>query len=118
MLKPITLTARTLRDHPTQAHLTLWQELRARRLKGLKFRRQHVIAPYIVDFYCPAKRLIIEVLELERDFTLDKHWQAQLQREAWLESQHYRVLRFMNTDVLFSLPDVMILIAAEVDKAS
>jgi very-short-patch-repair endonuclease len=53
--------ARQMRQQPTQAEAQLWSRLRARQLDGLKFRRQHIIAGYIADFYCPAIQLAVEV---------------------------------------------------------
>ena len=50
-----------MRRHPTQAEAQLWSRLRGRQLDGLKFRRQHIIAGYIADFYCPAIHLAVEV---------------------------------------------------------
>jgi very-short-patch-repair endonuclease len=52
---------RQLRNTPTKAEAILWISLRRRDLLGYKFRRQHGIGPYIVDFYCPALKLVIEV---------------------------------------------------------
>lgn len=50
-----------MRKNPTLSELRLWEWLRRRQAGGFKFRRQHVIAGYIVDFYCPELRLVIEV---------------------------------------------------------
>ena len=53
--------ARMFRQAPTSAEATVWNALRRRFVAGLRFRRQHVIAGYVVDFYCPALRLVIEI---------------------------------------------------------
>jgi very-short-patch-repair endonuclease len=53
--------ARLMRANPTQAEAKLWSRLRYRQVHGLKFRRQHIIAGYIVDLYCPALHLAVEV---------------------------------------------------------
>ena len=53
--------ARDFRQAPTRSEATMWQALRSRRLSGLKFRRQHPVGPFILDFYCPAHRLAVEV---------------------------------------------------------
>ena len=53
--------ARLMRANPTHAEAKLWSRLRYRQVHGLKFRRQHIIAGYIVDFYCPALHLAVEV---------------------------------------------------------
>src|SRR5205823_13655903 len=53
--------ARTSRKVPTLSEAQLWHELRSRKLAGLKFRRQHPLHPFIVDFFCPEHRLVVEV---------------------------------------------------------
>ena len=53
--------ARRLRRERTDAERTLWQRLRGKQLGGLKFRRQHVVGPWILDFYCPECRLAVEL---------------------------------------------------------
>ena len=53
--------AQQMRRQPTRAEAQLWSRLRGRQLDGLKFRRQHIIAGYIADFYCPAIQLVVEV---------------------------------------------------------
>ncbi len=53
--------ARELRQRATEAEQMLWERVRNRRLGGLKFRRQHPLGPYIVDFYCAEHRLVVEV---------------------------------------------------------
>src|SRR5271163_1945670 len=53
--------ARMFRQAPTSAEALLWEGLRRRFVAGLRFRRQHIIAGYVVDFYCPSLRLAIEV---------------------------------------------------------
>ena len=58
---PMVELARELRRRPTPAEELLWAGLRKRQAKGLKFRRQHPIGPYIVDFYCAALRLVVEI---------------------------------------------------------
>jgi len=55
------LAAHGLRRNPTPAEKTLWQALRNRQLAGLKFRRQHPLGPFILDFCCPARMLVVEV---------------------------------------------------------
>ena len=88
--------AREFRKNPTLAEQTLWQYLKARKLAGLKFRRQHAVGPFIVDFYCHALQLVIEV-----DGEVHKQQQEyDEQREIWLREQGLRVLRFSNEEVL------------------
>jgi very-short-patch-repair endonuclease len=98
---------RRLRQEQTPAEGLLWQNLRARRLVGAKFRRQHPIGDYIVDFCCLAHRLIVEVdggqhaEELEKDAA----------RTRRLEANGYKVIRFWNHDVLTNLNGVLTMIA-------
>jgi very-short-patch-repair endonuclease len=85
-----------MRKEPTDSERKLWYAVRAGRLDGWKFRRQVPIGRYIVDFACPAARLIVE---------LDGGQHAEQQdydavRTAFLEGQGYRVMRFENSDML------------------
>jgi very-short-patch-repair endonuclease len=109
-MNDLTQNARALRQNMTDAERRLWRELRRDSL-GVKFRRQIPIGSYIVDFACLQRRLIIEVdggqhLESPED----------LQRDAWLRNQGYRVLRFWNHDVLRNLEGVLAVIAAALPK--
>ena len=88
--------ARKLRRDSTDAELKLWHFLRNRNLAGHKFRRQHPLAPYVVDFVCIESKLIVEIdggHHLEQISRDEK-------RTAFLESKGYRVIRFWNDDVL------------------
>ena len=86
--------ARALRKAPTPAERAMWRILRNDQF-GVRFRRQHRIGPYIVDFLCPAHRLIVEVDGGQHNGAVYDDG-----RDAWLARQGYRVLRFWNTDVL------------------
>ena len=86
--------ARVLRKNPTDAERRLWRHLRRKGLNGLRFRRQAPIGPYIVDFYCEARSLVIEVDGGQHGASADAA------RDAWLVSHGYRVLRFWNNDLL------------------
>ena len=70
----------------------LWAHLRGRKVEGWKFRRQHPIGEYIVDFACPAARLVVEVDGYSHGFEAQLNYDESRQR--WLESQGYKVLRF------------------------
>ena len=85
--------ARRLRLEPTFNERALWKLLRDRRLDGLKFRRQVAIGPYIVDFVCFAKRLVVEADGPMHDAAADAA------RDAWLKTQRFEVLRFENADI-------------------
>ncbi len=88
--------ARNLRKSLTDAERVLWFNLRDRRLGGWKFRRQYVIGPFIVDFVCVEKKLIIEV---DGGQHAEKIVQDH-QRTEYLGKNGYRVMRFWNTEVL------------------
>jgi len=95
--------AKALRSNQTEVEKRLWYHLRAHRFMGLKFRRQKPMGRYIVDFVCVERRLIIE---------LDGGQHAEQvrydqQRDAWLCSQGYTVLRFWNNDVMQQLEGVL-----------
>ncbi|MEM1044417.1 MAG: endonuclease domain-containing protein [Bacteroidota bacterium] len=95
---------KSLRKRSTPAERRLWQILRARRLQGVKFRRQHGIGRYVVDFYCPAARLAVEVDGAVHDDPLRA--EADRQRQAEIEALGIRVVRFSNDDVL-RMPDLV-----------
>jgi very-short-patch-repair endonuclease len=83
-----------MRSQPTPAEHRLWQILRAKRLAGYKFKRQLPIDCYIVDFACPQQRLIVEADGGQHNgSTRDET------RDAYLQAQGFRVLRFWNNDI-------------------
>jgi very-short-patch-repair endonuclease len=86
--------SRALRNTATDAEKHLWQFLRAEQIRGHKFRRQAAIGAYIVDFACFPRKLVIELdgpQHLEPSAT-----QQDADRDAWLTTQGYRILRFRN----------------------
>ncbi len=88
--------ARDNRHRQTPAEARLWQLLRNHNLDGFKFRRQHPIGRYIVDFYSHEARLVVELDGRSHDAQM-VYDEA---RTAWLEAQGYRVLRFSNQVVM------------------
>ncbi len=88
--------ARALRRAETRAERLLWSRLRHRRLGGYKFRRQHSLGRYVVDFLCSERRLAVEVDggQHAADVARDRL------RTHWLEAQGLRVVRFWNNEVL------------------
>jgi very-short-patch-repair endonuclease len=86
---------RELRKNSTDAEKHLWHFLRAKRLKGYKFRRQHLLHPFVVDFVCLAKKLIVELDGGQH--ANQGHYDEK--RTSILQSQGYTVLRFWNDDV-------------------
>ncbi|MFC4765070.1 endonuclease domain-containing protein [Dyella koreensis] len=95
--------ARTLRRAQTDAEQALWYRLRGRHLLGWKFRRQHEIGSYIVDFVCADAALIVEL-----DGGQHADQVAYDERRSFeLQTMGYRVLRFWNNDVLTNLESVL-----------
>ncbi|MEA1943057.1 MAG: endonuclease domain-containing protein [Pseudomonadota bacterium] len=97
--------ARTLRKSMTRAELWLWQHLRARQLCGLKFRRQHPVGPYIVDFACLQCRLVVEVDGATH--STDAEQPHDRRRTVYLEDAGWRVLRFWNTDLYDNIDETL-----------
>ncbi|MGU3664774.1 endonuclease domain-containing protein [Methylobacterium sp. A49B] len=93
--------AREQRQSYTRAEDAVWQQVRGGRFRGLKFRRQVPIPPYIADFLCASARLIVE-LDGEPHET-EARRQRDAKRDAWLKSQGFAVLRFPNELVLSNL---------------
>ena len=96
--------ASELRKTMTEAEQRLWQELKNRKLNGLKFRRQHPIHYYIADFYCHEKRLIVELDGGVHDEVSVKEHDDN--RSAELDRRGIRVLRFTNEKVIQSIDTV------------
>ncbi len=100
--------AKNLRGRSTDAERLLWSHIRAKRLEGLKFRRQHPIGNYIVDFACLEKKLVIE-LDGGQHAEPDKE-QYDRERDAWLEKQGYRTLRFWDNEVFLNSKGILTVI--------
>jgi very-short-patch-repair endonuclease len=92
------VAARRLRRSMTKAECALWVELRRLPLKGTHFRRQAPFGPFIADFLCHRARLIVEVDGGSHDSLERSSHDAE--RQQWIESRGYRVLRFTNAEVL------------------
>ena len=99
-LKPL---ARQKRCEPTPAEALLWQKLRHKQVLGFKFRRQHVIDRFIVDFYCGEAGLVVEVDGEIHDYTP----QEDAIRQEFLESLGLRVVRFRNEEVFGDMEGVL-----------
>jgi very-short-patch-repair endonuclease len=95
--------ARKLRKNLTDVENKLWSQLRGRQLSGVKFRRQHPIGPFIVDFCCVERGLVVELdgsQHAERSATDER-------RTRLIERFGYRVLRFWDNEVLSNLYGVL-----------
>ncbi len=97
--------AKKMRNQPTEAESLLWNVLNGKQLEGYKFRRQHIISEYIIDFICLRENLIIEVDGLIHQLPENKA--NDKERTKWLESEGYRVIRFTNKDILTNLDFVL-----------
>jgi very-short-patch-repair endonuclease len=94
--------ARELRKNLTDAERLLWHHLRLRQINGDRFRRQRPVGPYILDFVCLEKKLVIEVdggqHSEEKDYDM--------RRDEWLQNRGFKVLRFWNHEVLTEIDAV------------
>lgn len=101
--------ARQMRREPTYPETLLWRRLRANQLCGLHFRRQHPIGPYIVDYYCGAAKLAVE-LDGESHEGRETYDQT---RAKFLQAAGVRVVRFSDDDVIRNPEGVLHVIACE-----
>ena len=92
-----------LRNRMTPAKQALWEALRGSRLKGLRFRRQHLVGKFVLDFYCSRYKLVVELDGGVHDARVEQD----AARTAYLGTYGYRVIRFRNEDVLSDLPAVL-----------
>ena len=106
--------ARSLRSGMTDAEKLLWQHLRNRQLQGCKFRRQHPVGPYIVDFICLDKMLVIELDGGQHAMTID----YDKKRTRYLEANGYTVMRFWNNEILQHQDSVLTLVLNEITSTS
>jgi very-short-patch-repair endonuclease len=102
---PIVVAARDLRQKETEAEDILWESLRGKRLNGVKFRRQHPIGRFVLDFFCVQYQLAIELDGAIHD--LPEQAANDAERTAFLEEQGIQVLRFRNEDIFDNLPQVL-----------
>ncbi len=111
-----TSRSRGLRQDQTKAEDTLWKHLADKQLAGVKFHRQQSIGRYRVDFMSFERNLVVEVEGLQDDKTPTKDNDER--RTAWLEARGYKVLKFLNNEVLDDTSGVLekILDAAQDDR--
>jgi very-short-patch-repair endonuclease len=108
------MAAQKLRQAMTPAEQILWDALRERKLNGLRFRAQHPIGQFILDFYCPSCRLVVELDGEVHDRQADQD----TARTAQLEAHGCRVVRFANQEIFDNLPAVLTMILAAAQSAS
>jgi very-short-patch-repair endonuclease len=106
------VVARSFRKQPTPTESLLWRFLRGGKIEGVRFRRQQPIGPFVVDFYCPELKLIVEVdggiheSQRERD----------TERQELLEACGYEVLRFPASAIETDLRAVLISLRLHIDS--
>ncbi|MFA6255689.1 MAG: DUF559 domain-containing protein [Candidatus Absconditabacterales bacterium] len=97
--------AQNLRKNQTKAESFLWELLRRKQLNNLKFRRQHPIGDYIADFYCPEKKLVIELDgSIHNNKEQKEHDQL---RDAIMQQHNITVIRFTNNDVFEKIENIL-----------
>jgi len=97
--------AKKLRANTTPHERILWRALKELPMDGSHFRRQAPIGPYVVDFFCPAKRLIVELDGGHHNE--DETAERDRPRQQWLENEGYRVIRFWNSEIASDLTAVL-----------
>ncbi|AFZ48398.1 protein of unknown function DUF559 [Cyanobacterium stanieri PCC 7202] len=103
--------AKRLRHQLTPAEKALWERLRNKQVHGLKFRCQHPVGDFILDFYCPSIKLVIEI---DGSYHDDRQEYDQCRTEK-LAEHGYRVIRFKNEEVLNNIDKVIIQISRYCD---
>jgi very-short-patch-repair endonuclease len=97
--------AEKLRANTTPHERAIWRALKELPVDGTHFRRQAPIGPYVVDFFCPAKHLIIELDGGHHND--DETAKRDRERQLWLEHEGYRVVRFWNSEITGDLTAVL-----------
>ncbi|MGH8175706.1 MAG: endonuclease domain-containing protein [Steroidobacter sp.] len=108
------IRANELRRNQTDAEKLLWYRLRDRRLNGYKFRRQLPIGPYVADFVCMSARLVVELDGGQHA----EHANYDRERERYIRSERFEILRFWNNDVMSNLNGVLdVLLRALIERS-
>jgi very-short-patch-repair endonuclease len=107
---------RQLRMSLTPAEALLWKQLQNRQIAGRKFRRQHSIGPYVLDFYCPRENLAVELDGAAHDH--ERAVKRDEMRTRYLVSVGIRVVRFENRDVMSNMEGVLRMIEDQFGKGS
>ena len=108
--------ARELRQNQTEAEKTIWGKLKGKQIEDVKFRRQQPIGPYIVDFVCFKRRIIIEIDGGQH--TEKKVRRKDEERRLWLEERGYKILRFWDNEVLKNIDGVLQIIKGVLEQSS
>jgi very-short-patch-repair endonuclease len=95
-----------MRSNPTDAEARLWARLRRKQLDGFKFRRQHILKPYIVDFYCSSESLVVEVDGKQHLRGPNQAWDEK--RDEYLRDVHeVEIVRLAAADVFGNMESVL-----------
>jgi len=113
-MKTLTTLAKQLRRNQTDVEKKLWYRLRNRQINGCKFRRQHQIGKYVVDFACPEMKLVVELDGGQHAEQLE----LDASRTEFLAQQGYRVLRAWNNQVVENIDGVLEAIRLELERPS
>jgi very-short-patch-repair endonuclease len=104
-LKLLTPIRKKLRNGATEAESVLWKQLKGSQLAGRKFRRQHSIGLFVLDFYCPSERLAIEVDgEIHATTAVQIHDE---ERQKAIETLDITIIRIQNADILQNVNQVL-----------
>ena len=104
--------SRHLRKNMTEAERLFWSKVRGKQLNGVQFYRQKTIGEYIVDFFCPQAKLVIEI-DGGQHYQEDGHEKDML-RDDYLQAQGLKVLRFSNREVLENIHAVLETVCGEI----
>jgi adenine-specific DNA-methyltransferase len=104
--KQILQRNKDLRKNSTPQEVILWSRIRAKRLKGLKFRRQYLIGKYIVDFICIEKKLIVELDGWQHKEENQERYDKE--RTKYLKRNGYKIIRFWNNEINDNLAEVFL----------
>ena len=96
---------KNLRNNPTKAESILWKALQKKQLEGRKFRRQHSLGNYIVDFYCPSEKLAVELDGHVHNNSINQEYDAKRTQE--LNEFGIKVIRFEN-NLVFEQMDMVL----------
>ncbi len=105
-----------LRNNLTPAEIRLWTYLKNKQLEGRKFRRQHSIGNYIVDFYCPQEKLAIEIDGSVHKNSVNENYD--LARTKFLNSNDITVIRFDNNEIFQDIENVLTAITKNFNKTT
>ena len=96
-----------LRINQTKAEKTFWAHVRNRQFYGMRFFRQYSVGPYILDFYCPALKLAVELDGGQHTESENREREYDVARSEYLKARHIEVMRFWNHEVLLDAGSIL-----------